>query len=110
MAADIHGRLGAVDLSATTLTAVYTCPASRKATGNLSICNRNATAITYRVAHIDGAVGDIANADYLRYGKTLGAYDDVEFTKIPLTAAGTVAVYSDTANVSCVFQGIEEDV
>ena len=58
--AKIHGRLGANDLAATTNTGVYTVPSGRKATVNLTICNRNATAVTVRVAHIDGAVGAVA--------------------------------------------------
>lgn len=110
MAAKIHGRLGAQDLPATTLTSVYSVPASRKATCTLSICNRNATAVTARVAHIDGAVGAVADADYIEYGVSIAPNGVLERTGITLTATHTLAVYVSGTGVSAVAHGVEEDV
>lgn len=110
MAAKIHGRLGANDLAATTNTGVYTVPSGRKATVNLTICNRNATAVTVRVAHIDGAVGAVANEDYIEYGLTVPANGTLDRTGIPMSATHTLMVYSSSTSVSAVISGVEEDV
>ena len=94
MTAKIHGRLGAVDLAATTNTTAYTVPASRKATCGINICNRNASSITFRLAHIDGALGS-------------GTY---ERTGITMTATHTLMVYASGTGASAVVTGVEEDV
>ena len=110
MAAKIHGRLGAASLSATTLTGVYTVPASRKATCTISLCNRGTADVTVRVANIDGAVGAVADEDYIEYGVTLPGNGGVlERTGITLTAAHTLAVYASATGVSAVVFGVEED-
>ena len=44
------GRLGVQDLTANTDTTVYTVPVGTYAVANVSITNRNATAITLRLA------------------------------------------------------------
>ena len=109
MAAKIHGRLGAASLAATTDTSVYSVPASRKATVTVSICNRNATDVTIRLAHIDGAVGAIANEDYIEYGATVPANGVLERTGICMAASATIMGYASATNTSFVVSGIEED-
>lgn len=109
MTAKIHGRLGAADLAATTNTSVYSVPASRKATVTVSICNRNATDVTVRLAHIDGAIGAIANEDYIEYGSTVPANGVIERTGIAMAASATLMGYASATNVSYVVAGIEED-
>jgi hypothetical protein len=110
MAAPIHGRLGAIDLAATTLTAAYVVPASRQATVDLVVCNRGASDVTVRVAHIDAAVvGSVANEDYLAYGATVPAGGYLSFGGIPMRAQHTLAVYSSATSVNAVVQCIEED-
>lgn len=101
------GRLGAADLSATTNTAVYTVPARTVAKVNVSVVNRNASAIAIRLAHIDGAIGAIANEDYFEYDVSIAANGVLERTDIYMQPGATIGAYSDTANVSVVVWGVE---
>lgn len=110
MTAKIHGRLGAADLAATTNTGVYSVPASRKATVSVSICNRTASDVTVRLAHIDGAVGAIASEDYLEYGSTVPANGVIERTGIAMAASATIMGYASATGLSIVVAGVEEDV
>lgn len=109
MAADIHGRLGAAALAATTDTALYVTPASRKATGTLTLANRSSTDATVRVAMIDGAIGTLANEDYLAYDLTLPGNGQYILDRLPMATTHTLMVRASTANVSATFIGIEED-
>lgn len=110
MAAKIHGRLGAVSLAATTNTGVYTVPSGRKATSTVSLCNRSASAITVRLALIDGAIGAVADEDYLEYGAVIPAGGVLERSGITLTATHTLGVYASATGISAVAYGVEEDV
>lgn len=107
--AKIHGRLGAAALAATTDTAVYTVPASRKATVLVSLCNRTASDVTVRLAHIDGSLGALATEDYLEYDTTLPANGVLERTGITMTATHTLMARCSAASVSVVVSGVEED-
>lgn len=109
MPSKTHGRLGAQALAATTLTAVYTAPAGRKATLTLNLCNRGATDTSFRVAMIDGAVGAIANEDYMAYDSPLIAAGQYVLERVTVTAGHTIAVYAGNANVSAVAFGVEEE-
>jgi len=110
MAAKIHGRLGSADLSATTNTSIYSVPSGRKATCSINICNRNASSITVRVAHIAGAIGSLANGDYIEYGSTIPANGSLERTGITMTATHTLMAYASSGSVSVLVHGVEEDV
>lgn len=110
MPAQIHGRLGASDLAATTNTSTYSVPASRKATVAVAFCNRNATAVTVRLAHVDGAIGVVANEDYLEFDSTIPANGVLERTGITMTATHTLLTRASGTGVSVVVSGIEEDV
>jgi hypothetical protein len=102
------GRLGAADLAATTNTLIYTVPASTVATVNINICNRNASDIVVRLAHLNGAIGTLAVEDYIEYGETVKSNGVLERTGIVMTATHTIVAYSDTANVSVQVHGWEE--
>ena len=103
------GRLGAVDPSATTLTAVYTVPASTVSTVSVNLCNRGAAAITVRLAHLDGAIGTIANEDYIEYDVTIPANGGTLVrTGIVMAATHVIAVYTDLATLSAQVWGWEE--
>lgn len=104
------GRLGAVDLSATTNTTVFTGVTDKITTANITVCNRNASPVTFRLAHIDGAIGALANEDYIEYDQPISANDSYEKTGVVVAAGHTIMAYSDTANVSVVAAGWEEDV
>jgi len=102
------GRLGAVDLAATTNTSVYTVPASTVVTVNVTICNRNATAVVVRLMHLNGAIGTLAVEDYIEYDFTLSANGSYEKSGIVMAATHVIGAYSDTANVTVQVHGWEE--
>lgn len=109
MAAKIHGRLGASDLAATTNTSVYTVPASRKATVNILVTNRNAVQTNVRLMNLTGAIASLTNADYIAYDVPLGANSYLERTGICLAAAATIGAYASATGITVQVQGIEED-
>lgn len=99
------GRLGASDLSATTNTTVYQCPASTFAVVTLSVCNRTASTITCRVAL--STTANPALADYLEYGVSILANGVLERTGIVMAANQYLIVYSSASSTSAVVFGIE---
>ena len=109
MAAPIHGRLAAVDVAATTNTTLYSVPAARKATCTVNLCNRTSSAVTVRIAHIDGAIGAVADADYIEFGTSIPANGVLERTGITMAATHTLMVYASGTGISAVVHGIEED-
>jgi hypothetical protein len=103
------GRLGAVDILATTNTAIYSVPSGKVATVNINVCNRNAAEIAIRLAVLDGAIGTLANEDYIEYDVPMFDNGVLERTGIVISDGQTVVAYSDTANVSVQVWGWEED-
>lgn len=102
------GRLGAVDLVATTNTLIYTGPANTIATVSANICNRNSTSVAVRLAVLDGAIGTLSDEDYIEYDTPLNANGILERTGLVIGAGQTVVAYSDTADVSVQVYGWEE--
>lgn len=102
------GKLGASDLAATTNTTVYTVPASTLSVVNISVCNRNAAVVAFRLAIAESATPGVE--DYIEYDTSLGANSSFERTGIVIDATKLVVAYSDTANVSVVVWGYEEVV
>jgi hypothetical protein len=101
------GLLGKANLSATTITNIYTVPASTVATCNILVCNRNASAVTVRLALSTTSVTQ-ATDEFIEYGVTIPANGVLERTGIMLQAAKIVTAYSDTANVTVIVDGFEE--
>ena len=102
----VKGLLGQVAPGATTLTDLYTVPASKNATVHVIITNRS-TATTFRVAvAVDGAVDDVKQ--YVAYGKAIAANDTETTIELMLGADDKVRVYAGTANLSFTCTGIEE--
>lgn len=99
------GRLGTADLSATTNTTLYTCPSSTFAVVNVSICNRNATGVTVRLAIASTATP--GNAEYIEFGTTIPANSVLERTGLVLDAGKQIVVYASTTSVNAVAYGIE---
>lgn len=99
------GKLGANDLSATTNTTVYTCPADTYAVVAINICNRGSNATAVRIAVADGNTPGAA--EYIEYDSEVFSKNVLERTGLVLAATQRLVVYSTQASVSAVVVGIE---
>jgi len=99
------GRLGIADLAATTLTTLYTCPATTFTVASVNICNRTAAPITVRIAV--ASVATPTNAEYIEYDTTIAANQILERTGIVMDAGKLIVVRSSATGVSAVAYGIE---
>ena len=103
-----HKVLGQSNPSATTLTTLYTAPASTQAVcSTVPICNTASTATTYRIA-VRPAGASIANQHYLAYDAALPANDTATLTLgVTLAATDVISVYAASANVAFSAFGVE---
>jgi len=99
------GRLGVSLIPATTLTTVYTVPSNIYSVVNVSITNRNSTAIQINLAMASSATPNIQ--EYIEYQTTIVANGVFERTGLVLNSGLQIVVYSNTANVNCTVYGIE---
>ena len=99
------GRLGVANLSATTNTTVYTVPASVFAVTNVSICNRNATSVTVRLAV--AATASPADTEWIEFGATIPGNGVLERTGIVMSTTNQLVVWASAIGVSVVVGGIE---
>jgi hypothetical protein len=99
------GRLGVVDLAATTNTTLYTCPAGFFGVASVTICNRNSTAVTERLAVTTSST--VTDNAYIEYGVTIPANSVLERTGLVLAAGQLIVVYSSSTLVNAVAYGIE---
>jgi len=100
------GTLGQAALSATTNTTVYTVPASKTATFNVSICNRSGTETTIRLAI--AAAATPTDAEWIEYDTALVGNGVIERTGIVASEAKKLVVYAGAATVSVNVYGYEE--
>jgi hypothetical protein len=100
------GRLGANDLAATTNTTVYTVPAGKLATFNVSLTNRNATPVAVRLAM--AATGTPTASEWLFYDYSLAANNTVERTGLVADATKLLVAYAGATGVSVVAYGLED--
>jgi hypothetical protein len=93
--------LGQVAPSATTATTLYTVGAGKSTVvSTIAVCNRAATAATYRVA-IRPAGATLSNEHYIAYDSTVAANDSTMLTiGITLATTDVITVYASTANLS----------
>lgn len=93
--------LGQSNPSATTLTTLYTVPASTSTVASsIVVCNRSASATSFRVA-IRPAGAGISNEHYLYYDVTIAGNDTFIATiGITLAATDVVSVYSGANTLS----------
>lgn len=106
--ADTLKVLGQSAPSATTLTDLYTVPASTKvAVSSLVVCNRSAAPVTFRASVAPAGAAD-ATSQYLYYDVLLAPNDTFVATiGITLAATDKVRVYGSTANLSFSLFGVE---
>ena len=99
--------LGQSNPSATTLTTLYTVPASTQVViSTLSICNLGSSA-TYRVA-VRPAGAAIVNQHYLVFDASVNANDSVLLTLgISLAATDVVSVFASNGSVAFSLFGSE---
>jgi glucose-6-phosphate dehydrogenase assembly protein OpcA len=103
-----HKVLGQANPSATTLTTLYTVPASTQAVcSTIAICNTASSATTYRIA-VRPAGASIATSQYLAYDAALPANDTATLTLgVTLAATDVISVYAASANVAFSAFGVE---
>ena len=99
------GRLGAADLSAATLTTVYTVPATTFTVATVSVVNRGASAATIRIALASSA--SPTDAEWLEYDVSLSAKGVLERTGIVMDTGKLLVVRSSAVSVNAVIYGIE---
>jgi hypothetical protein len=106
--AQAHKVLGQSSPSATTLTTLYTVPASTQAVcSSLTVCNTTSSATTYRVA-IRPSGATVATQHYIAYDAALPANDTVTLTLgIALAATDVISVYAGATNVAFSAFGVE---
>jgi len=100
--------LAQVDLTATTLTDIYTVPASTSAIARVTFCNRSGSAVVIRLAHAPAGAAD-ALPHYHLYDFSLPANDawTTPYT-IELATTDKIRAKAGTANViSVTVHGLE---
>src|SRR5512138_3552848 len=100
--------LGQADLAATTLTAVYTVPASTQAAvSSVVFCNRNAAARTVRLSVAVAGLADTPK-QYLEYDLSVAAHTSYTLKSgISLGAADVIRAYASDVDVSVSVFGVE---
>lgn len=108
MATTTYKVLAQAAPSATSNTDIYTVGAGKQTVvSTLIICNRGATAATFRIAiRTDGAV--LANTHYIAYDVPIAANDATTLTLgLTMDASDVVTVYASTANFTFSIFGAE---
>jgi hypothetical protein len=97
----IYKVLGQSAPSATTATTLYTVPASTDAVvSTISVCNRAATAGTYRIAIRPGGA-TLANSHYIAYDSSVAANNTTFITVgVTLDATDVITIYASSADMT----------
>lgn len=106
--ATVYKVLGQVEPSATTDTTLYTVPSATEAVcSTLSVCNKNASAGTFRVRiKVAGAADD--DKQFVVYDATIVGKDTLLLTfGATLAATDVVVVYASNADVTFQLFGSE---
>lgn len=92
----------------TTLTALYTAPSATQAVvSTVTICNRSATATTYRLSIAIAGAAD-ATSQYVVYDATIAGNDTVALTQgWTLGATDVIRCYAGAATLTFVAFGVE---
>lgn len=103
------GNLGQTVPAATTLTTVYTVPASTLSVVNINIANRS-TSATVDVRVAISTLTTPNSQDYIEFDSVIAARGVLERTAIPMEAGRKVVVYTSTGNTSVNVYGLEQTV
>ena len=108
MAADALKILGSSNPTITTLTDIYTVPSLTSTTiSTITICNRSATATTFRISVAAAGATDAAN-QYLYYDQLIDGNCTFAATLgITLATTDKIRVYAGAATLSFNIFGIE---
>ncbi len=115
MPVPITGRLGAINsLGDSTNRDVYTVPANRNASVNITLVNRADTNTEVCIAHIKaGTSGAISTTDYLIYKLPTSSLAHnkapVSITGVMMSAGDTISTLSTASACTVQVNGIEED-
>lgn len=101
MASTAYKVLGQSAPSATTETALYTCPAATETVvSTITVCNRGTASATYRI-YVAPNGAATANAQYLVYDASIAAKETVALTLgITVDASDVIRVYASSADLS----------
>jgi hypothetical protein len=105
-----NGILGSADLAAVTYTGIYNVPVNTFSVATVSICNKNATSITVRlaIAKTDATGNTLPVADdYLEYETEILPNGVLERTGIVIDASRQIYARSSAANTAVMVYGIE---
>jgi hypothetical protein len=103
--ATAYKRLGSADLAATTNTTLYTAPASTQTVATVSLCNRNSSAQTVRLAL--ASADTPTTSEWLEYDYSVPANGVLERTGIALDAGKKLVAYAGGTGISAVAYGME---
>ena len=108
MAADGLKVLGQSAPAAAAVADLYTVPAATKTTvSTLTVCNRSATATTFRVA-VSPAGATLANQHYIYFDQAIDGNSTFASTiGMTLSATDVIRVYAGTLNLSFSAFGVE---
>lgn len=106
--AEAYSVLGQSNPAATTLTTLYTCPASTQTIiSTVTVANRS-TATSFRIA-VRPAGAAISNEHYIAYDVAIGANEAIALTLgITLEATDVLSVYATLATLSFNAFGVEK--
>jgi len=99
------GRLGTADLAATTLTTLYTAPASTFSVVSVNICNRSTSTVSVRIAISSSATP--GNDEYIEYDAEILSKNVLERTGLVLDSGKNIVIRASGASCSAVCYGIE---
>ena len=113
--ADAYKRLGAEEIDGAanpvnTDVALYVVPGATEAiVSAIHACNRSAVVGTIRIAHVDGAIGVVADEDYIIYDETVEGNGHIDIQLgISMEAADSLLVRSDVVDVNFIACGVEK--
>lgn len=112
---DTYERLGAEEIDGVTNAvatniSLYTVPASTETiVSAINVCNRSAVTGTIRIAHVDGAIGAVADEDYIIYDETIEPSGHLSIQLgISMAATHTLLVRSDVVDINFIAWGVEK--